>query len=297
MKYVITGGAGNISRPLAEKLLQQGHQVTVVGRNAANLQPLVEKGAQTAIGKLEDDEFLSATFHGADAVYTMIPPDFSVTHWRQHQNTVAGSYTKAIVHSGVKNIVVLSSIGAHLGNGAGPIDGLADYEQMLSEIPGINVKVLRPAYFYTNFLSMIGMIKQAGIMGANFGADDHPLPLVHPVDIAMVAAEELHALDFTGQTIRYIAGDAKTGREIADILGNAIGKPGLPWIIFTDEQSFGGMKSAGLPDTIAEGYTQLGQAVRSGLLQENYLQNLPELSPVKLEDFAKEFAIAYNNAG
>ncbi len=43
MNYVITGGAGHISKPLAEALLAAGHQVTVIGRNAANLQELVSK--------------------------------------------------------------------------------------------------------------------------------------------------------------------------------------------------------------------------------------------------------------
>ena len=40
MKYVITGGAGHISKPLAEKLLKAGHDVTVVGRSAENLKPI-----------------------------------------------------------------------------------------------------------------------------------------------------------------------------------------------------------------------------------------------------------------
>ena len=38
MKYVITGGSGNISGPLVEKLLKAGHQVTVIGRKREHLQ-------------------------------------------------------------------------------------------------------------------------------------------------------------------------------------------------------------------------------------------------------------------
>ena len=60
MKYVITGGAGHISKPLTEKLLAAGHAVTVIGRNAENLKELVAKGAKAAIGSVEDVQFLTA---------------------------------------------------------------------------------------------------------------------------------------------------------------------------------------------------------------------------------------------
>ena len=52
MKYVITGGAGNISKPLALSLLKSGHNVTVIGRNEANLKVLTDAGAIAAIGSI-----------------------------------------------------------------------------------------------------------------------------------------------------------------------------------------------------------------------------------------------------
>ena len=58
MKYVITGAAGNISKPLSEILLSNGHDVTVIGRNAENLKELTSKGAKAAVGNLEDEKFL-----------------------------------------------------------------------------------------------------------------------------------------------------------------------------------------------------------------------------------------------
>jgi uncharacterized protein YbjT (DUF2867 family) len=48
MKYVITGGAGHISRPLTETLLDAGQQVTVIGRSSEHLRALTEKGAEAA---------------------------------------------------------------------------------------------------------------------------------------------------------------------------------------------------------------------------------------------------------
>ncbi len=150
---------------------------------------------------------------------------------------------------------------------------------------------MRPAYFYSNLFANIGMIKHAGIIGGNFG--DEKTPLVHPNDIAAAAAEELLQLDFTGNSIRYIVGDEKTGPEIAAVLGNAIDKPNLPWIVFSDEQNLQGTLQAGIPEEVAKNYTEMGHAMRTGKFYEEYVKEKPAFSNTKIEDFAKEFAAAY----
>jgi uncharacterized protein YbjT (DUF2867 family) len=293
MQYVITGGAGNISKPLTQKLLSAGHNVTVIGRSAHHLKPLTDKGAKAAIGSVEDETFVTAAFKNADAVYLMIPPNFGASGWREYQNKIAGIYINALRVNKTKYAVVLSSVGAHMGNGAGSVDGLSDFEKKLATLSDTNVKNLRPSYFMSNLFGMIPLIKGMNIMGGNFGGDNRKLVLVHTNDIAAVAAEELLALNFTGQSVRYIAGDERTTADIAAVLSNAIGKPGIPWVVFTDEQAMGGMLQNGLPQTIAEGYTQLGIALREGTAEEHYWKNRPVLSNTKLEDFAKEFAAVF----
>jgi uncharacterized protein YbjT (DUF2867 family) len=293
MKYVITGGAGHISKPAAEQLLAAKHTVTVIGRSAPNLEPLTAKGAVAAVGSVEDVAFLTATFTGADALYLMIPPNFAAAGWRAYQNEVARNYIRAIEASGVTQVVVLSSVGAHMGNGAGPVDGLADFEKLLAPLTKVNIKILRPSYFMYNLYGMLPMIQHMNIMGGNYGDTDEKLVLVHTNDIAAVIVEELSGLSFTGHSIRYIAGDERHPNEITAVLSTAIGKPGIPWVPFTDEQAKAGMLQGGLSETLAEGYTALGKALRTGEAQADYWKNRPVLSSTKLEDFAKEFAGAF----
>ena len=57
MKIVLTGAAGNITKPLAEKLLADKHEVSVIGRSAENLKSLTDKGAKALIGSVEDAAF------------------------------------------------------------------------------------------------------------------------------------------------------------------------------------------------------------------------------------------------
>lgn len=294
MKYVITGGAGNISKPLAEKLLKAGHDVTVIGRNAENLKALTELGAKAAIGSVEDIEFLKKTFTGADAVYTMVPPNYSTNDMKAHIAGVGKKYAEALKGSGVKYVVNLSSVGAHLPDGCGPVSGLYHVEQFLNELKEINIKHLRPVYFFANLLGNAGMVKTMNIIGGNFGGGDFKMLLADTNDIAEVAFEELSNLKFTGHSIRYIASDERGTDEIAKVFGAAIGKSELPWVVFSDEQALGGMKQMGLPDNIAENYTEMGHAMHSGKMFEDYWKNRPAvLGKTKLEDFAKTFAFVY----
>ncbi len=84
MNYVISGSLGNISKPLTKTLLANGHRVTVISSNPERAAEITALGAKAAIGSVEDISFLTHTFTGADAVYTMIPPNWSAPNWKQH---------------------------------------------------------------------------------------------------------------------------------------------------------------------------------------------------------------------
>lgn len=296
MKYVITGGAGHISALVAEKLLAAGKDVTVVGRNAENLKALVDKGAKTAIGSLEDAQFVKQTFADADVVYTMIPPNFATDNYRAYQQKVGNIYYNAIKDSKVKHVVDLSSVGAHAKDKAGVVNGAADFEALLNTLADVNVKILRPASFFYNWFSSIPTIKNFGIIGSNYSGDAF-LAIVDPADIADVAVEELLALSFTGKSIRYIASEELTGNDVATILGTAIGKPDLKWVFVPDAQLKAGMLQGGLKETMADGFIEMGQGINQGYFFEDYLLHKPVLGTRKLKDFAKAFAAAYNAPG
>ena len=293
MQYVITGSIGHTGKPIAQGLVRAGHDVTVVTSKLENAAAIEALGAKAAVGTVEDADFVKQSFAGADAVYLVIPPNWSVTDWRGYQNEVADNYIAAIRANDIRFAVFLSSVGAHMGNGAGPVDGLHDAEQKLSQVEGLNNKFLRPSYFMYNLFGMVGMVKGMGMMGSNFGGDT--VVLTHTDDIADVAIEELVNLGFTGNQVRYIASDERTGSDMAKVLGGAVGKPETPWVVFSDEQSKQGMLQAGLNEEVATGYTELGQAMRDGRMQEDYMSNKPTLGKVKLENFARnEFAPAFN---
>lgn len=293
MKYIVTGSTGNISKPITEALVAAGHEVIVVSSDANKKQTIENLGAKASIGDVNDVAFLTETFTGADAAYIMIPPVWTPEDWPAFMKQIADNYAQAVKDSGLKKVVQLSSIGAHLGYGAGPINGLSYLEKELDKLD-IDVIHLRPSYFYTNLFSIVDLIKNTGMMGSNFGKSDEKFVLVHPSDIAAVAIQHLLGLDFKGKSHQYISSDVRTFAEIAKVVGAAIGKPELPWIQFSDEDALNGMLGAGLQKTIAEGYLEMGQGINSGIVQEDYFASgaTPQ-GKVKLEDFVKQFAGAF----
>jgi len=296
MKIIVTGSLGHISKPIVQKLKAGNHDITVISSNSERKTEIEVLGAKAAIGSVSDLAFLTETFKGADAVYTMVPPTFAAADWKKHIADVGKIYAQAISASGVKNVVNLSSIGAHMPEGCGPVSGLYHVEQALNGLEGVNVKHLRPGFFYYNFLNNAGMAKHMGIIGGNYG-EGARLVIADTADIADVAADELANLTFTGKSVRYIVSDEKTTDEVAGILGKAIGKPDLKWVNFSDADSLGGMLQNGVPEDIAKNYVEMGAAIRSGEMAAEYkVSRAASFGKTNLEAFAPVFAAAYAQA-
>ncbi len=295
MKIVVTGSLGPISLPLTKKLVQQGYKVIVVSSKPERKAAIEALGATAAIGTMEDADFLTATFTGADAIYTMIAPgnffdpNFDLmTECRK----LANNFVQAILASGVKRVVHLSSIGAHTDKGNGILAFHYNVEQILGTLPpDVAITFMRPVGFYYNLYAFVPVIKAQGVIASNYGEDDKE-PWVSPIDIAAAVAEEI-VKPFEGRNIRYVASEELTCNEIAGILGKAIGKPDLKWVIISDEQLLNSMLDLGMNPTIAAGLVEMN-ASRRIVLYEDYYRNQPVLGKVKMTDFAKEFATVYN---
>ncbi len=300
MNIVITGSLGNIGKPLTQELVQKGHSVTVISSKAERKKDIEALGAKAAIGTMQDVDFLSATFNGADIVYLMEAWDAIGSIFDKEVDFVAefkkigSNYKQAVEQSGVKRIIHLSSIGAHTNKGIGSLSVYNSVENILKQLPNeVSIKFMRPVAFYTNLFRYMQTIKMQGVIIQSYGGDQKE-PWVSPLDIAAAIAEEME-LPFAGRTVRYIASDEVSPNEVANIIGEAIGKRDLKWTVIPDEQMLNGMLEAGMNEWIANGFVEMQAAQGNGSLYEDYYRNKPTLGKVKLVNFAKEFALVYNS--
>jgi len=296
MKITITGSLGNVSRPLAERLVEAGHHVTIISHNPNKANEIKSINAKPLIGSVEDISFLVNAFEGQDAVYTMIPPNFTSGDYKQFTINVRDNYATAIQQAPVRYVVNLSSVGSALA-GVAPLTHYENLEESINKIPGINVLHLRPAGFYSNFYGSIPMIRHQGFIGNNFD-ETVMMPMSHPRDIADAAFDALQSLAFEGVKIHYIISDLKNGKEIASLLGNAIGMDDLRWVAFSDEQLLSALLGNGFSADAAQTYIiDMGKAIREGLLDKHYKENShPVYGKIAFSDFADEFAAVYHNS-
>lgn len=297
MKIVVTGSLGNISKPLTVELVDKGHSVTVITSKADRQKDIEAIGAKAAIGTLEDTDFITAAFSEADVVYLMEAMGY--TNFFDHNLDLLGAidktvdgYKLAIQNSGVKRVVHLSSVGAHTDKGNGILAFHYNAENILRQLPDdVSIKFMRPVAFYYNMFAFIRTIKTQDAIVANYGGDEKE-PWVSPLDIAAAIAEEIER-PFQGRSIRYIASDEVSPNEVAKILGGAIGKADLKWLVISDEQSENGMIASGMNPKIAKSLAEMNASRRGGVLYQDYFRHKPALGKIKLTEFARDFAAIY----
>jgi uncharacterized protein YbjT (DUF2867 family) len=295
--YVIAGASGNTGKIVAHELLSHGKKVKVIGRNAAHLKPLVDKGAEALTGDLTDSGFLKKAFSGAEAVYILIPPNPKSTDFPAYQKTVSDNYLEAVKSGGIKYVVLLSSVGAHLRHGAGVIDGLGYLEEKLSALKDVHVLNLRPSYFMENLFGQIDIIKKAGIAGSAVKGDIR-IPMVASADIGAVAAKRLNDLTFRGHTVEYVLGPADLSfNEATAVLGKEIGKPDLKYVQFTVDDAKKAMVGSGfVSENMADLYNQMAESFNSGKAMNDHKRTPENSTTTSIQDFARVFAVAFKNS-
>ncbi len=284
----IVGATGNTGSAAAATLLARGEKVRAVGRRPERLQKLAKQGAEIFTGDVLDTAAMTKAFTGAQAVYLMIPPDFTQADFRSYQARVADSLARAIEAAGVTHAVTLSSVGAHLPEGAGPISGLHHFEQRINQVRGLNVLHLRPGYFFENFLMQIGAIRQFGMMGGSMRGD-LAVAMIATRDIGIRAAEELARRSFTGQQTRELLGPRNVSlAEAATILGKAIGKPDLRYQQMPYEQFESILTQTGLTLDGARLINEMYRAFNEGHVVAQEKRGPENTTPTTLEQWATE---------
>ena len=199
--YTVLGASGNTGSVIARKLLAKGEKVRVFGRHIGKLQQFVQRGAEAIVGDVADAGILTQALTGARAAYLLIPPGATSQDYRSDQDRTSDVISTAVKNSGLQYAVNLSSFGAQVTSGTGPIAGLHAFEQKLNAIDRLNVLHLRAGYFMENHLNAIGMIQMMGVFAGPL-KPDLKIPMIATRDIGGYAAERLLQLDFNGKRTR-----------------------------------------------------------------------------------------------
>lgn len=187
--YLIAGVSGHTGSVVAQTLLDQKVKVRVLVRDAAKAERWKKRGAEVALGTLEDPHALAAALRGADAAYLLVPPAApSATGILARARKFVEAMVQTVSGSHLKQVVFLSSVAAQLDDGTGMIKTLHLAEQLLrtSKTP---VTFLRACYFVENWGAALDGARNGELH--TFFPADFKFPQVATHDVGRLAAELL----------------------------------------------------------------------------------------------------------
>ncbi|GAB1822802.1 NAD(P)H-binding protein [Herbidospora sp. RD11066] len=257
--YAITGVTGHVGGAAARELLRRGAPVRAVVRDPAK----GDGWPEVAVADLGDPEALAAAFRGCAGAFVLLPTDMAAADPDAAHRATADAIADAVRESGVPHVVVLSSIGADLADGTGPIRWLHHLENAL-RATGTRVTALRATHFQEKAELLLGAV-QAGVYPVFAESADVPTPMVATRDIGDTVADLLLAPGGASETVD-LDGPSYTERQVAEELSAILGRP-LQVVTIPQPGWAAAMVDGGLPPQIAAELVGLYDAEQRDILR------------------------------
>jgi len=261
--YVIAGATGRVGSVTARSLLAEGANVRVLVRRPSDAENWKEQGAEVRVVRLDDRAVLTAALHGCAGFFVLLPFDLTAAHPDDHAERLTTSIAGAVADANVPHVVMLSSAGADLAEGTGPITGLYALEQAL-QATGTVLTALRSGHFQEKVSDVIEVARESGVFPVFAASADAPLPMVATADLGAVAARALQSPPDVSENVD-VVGPSYSERAVATLLGEALGRE-LQVATIPEEAWVGAFVQAGFRPRIAESLAELYRADEQGLL-------------------------------
>jgi Predicted nucleoside-diphosphate-sugar epimerases len=290
---LVMGATGHIGSKVVQLLLKEKHPVRCFARHFPNADAF--PGAEIVIGDANEVADLADAMRGCSAALIMLPQNKDAENLRLYQNKLGEVIAEAIEESGINKIVNISSIGADLQSGTGPILGLHDQEERLNQTTHADIVHLRCAYFMENLINGIPSIIQ---MNRYFDtiSPDASIPMTATRDIAARAAFLLLNPDFDGKNVEYILGERNlTGHEAMKAIAKAIGKDEVEYVEISDDEMRKHLLGMQMSESVVDSLIELNHCAENGTLTSTVSRDRVNTTNTSIEEFARTtFLEAYN---
>ena len=291
MKIAVTTPTGHIGSKLANILLDRKSDVTLIARHPEKVKDLASRGAKVIAGEHGDPAIVEQAVRGADALFWLTPAEMTSHDPLGTARRMAEAGASVIRKHPDLHVVLLSSAGAFLPSGTGPIVGHYETEEKF-RAAGKNIVSLRPNEFMENvFFSLPTIVAQGAIYTTLQGSVK--APFIATLDIAEVAAEFL-LKPIDGHHVVDIVGPQELSLdEWARIAGQAIGRQ-IHVVTIPGDKLKAAMSQSGISPEMAALLVEMEGAVPK---IQQFKGEQKRTGKVTFSQFAREvFAPAYKRA-
>lgn len=221
--YFVAGASGRVGSVVARELLAANQPVTVLLRDARDAVGWERRGARVRLGTLQDAASLASSLAGAKAAFLLQPPSYAEPDFLGRQLALAQSVEQALRESAVPHVVLLSSVGAHLASGTGPIQGLHGLEAAIRR-SGTTLSAFRACYFQENVRNALGPARSAGIFPVLAPGPEQSFPQISCLDVSRFIALAMQTARPPAHEVVDLVGPTYSHAQVASALGRALGK-------------------------------------------------------------------------
>ncbi|MBD3404253.1 NAD(P)H-binding protein [candidate division GN15 bacterium] len=285
MKIAITTPTGNIGSKLTDRLLETGeHDLVLLARKPESVSQATDRGATVVTGDLADRDYVIRATEGVDALFWVNPPNYTTDDFAGFYRNLTENAVAAIKQNKIKRVVVISSIGAHLGEGVGPVNAFKQVEQLFRD-SGAETIILRPTYFMENLMQSAPSIAEA---------ESIFLPVSGGATVSMIATD-----DIADASLKALTDGSMKSRvwplhgpkdysfdEAAKIIGDTLGK-NVKHVQIDHDQALAAMKEMGVSEHVAGLFVEMHEAIDTGRMQPEYPRSDESTTPTPLESFVK----------
>ncbi|PRD57125.1 NmrA family NAD(P)-binding protein [Sphingobacterium gobiense] len=279
---IIVGATGQVGSYLIQELKQQNVPVRALVRN---LQKLSDKTIESREVDLFNVEKLVEAFQGGTTAFVLTPENPVSNDIIGETKHIVQNYKTAIQATGIKKVVALSCIGAHIKGDTGNILMSRILEQGLDEL-SIERVYIRPSYYFSNWLAYMETADQHGVL-PTFFSEELQIEMHSPIDLAKFIAKVI--IDTSSSEKRKIyelTGQEKyTSRDVADVFSKVLNRDVTVQPIEKDKWQ-DTLLSVGFTVNAARNLADMTQAVIDNLAVPEYPNDIIKL-PTTLTDYLK----------
>ncbi|MEO0538947.1 MAG: NAD(P)H-binding protein [Cyanobacteria bacterium P01_A01_bin.123] len=278
----VLGATGRVGGTAARTLISKGIYPRLIVRNAHQLPENIRTAAEVIEADLTRPETAIAATTGLETLFWLTPDNFQAEDIQSYYEAMGDCAKQIVQKNNIARVVQLSAAGADQDQ-FGIISAQRIIEDAFQSVATHHF-ILRPAYFYENFLLQIQSLSQQGLLFELF-PEDIVIPMVTTTDVGIEIARVLIDSSWSGTIAQEIRGPERhTMPSALTAFGQALSRS-FTYVRVSSMEMTKVFQSLGATQSVIDNVLEMFKAIAEGRATQ-----LEDSSVIVAKTGAQQFA-------